>query len=175
MMSVIKEYDLPYIFPKQIEEELKHVSDTIDESDIKNRVDFRGEQIFTIDGEDAKDLDDAISIEKKENGKFLLGVHIADVSNYVKEGSLLNKEAIDRGTSVYMFDRVIPMLPTKLSNGICSLNQGVDRFTLSIIMEINNKGKVLSYKVCKGVINVTRRMTYTNITKILEKSEKGLV
>lgn len=172
MMSVIKEYELPYEFPKQIDEELKNIKDTIDEADIKNRVDFRNDEIFTIDGEDAKDLDDAISIEKKDNGNFLLGVHIADVSNYVKEGSFLNKEAIDRGTSVYMFDRVIPMLPTKLSNGICSLNQGVDRFTLSIIMEINSKGKVLSSKVCKGVINVTRRMSYTNVTKILEKSDK---
>lgn len=172
MMSVIKQYELPYEFPKQIDEELKNISDTIDESDIKNRVDFRGELTFTIDGEDAKDLDDAISIEKKNNGNFILGVHIADVSNYVKEGSFLNKEAIDRGTSVYMFDRVIPMLPKKLSNGICSLNQGVDRFTLSIIMEINSKGKVISAKVCKGVINVTRRMSYTNVTKILEKSDK---
>lgn len=174
MMSVIKEYELPYEFPKQIEEELKNISDTIDEVDIKNRVDFRNDEIFTIDGEDAKDLDDAISIEKKDNGNFILGVHIADVSNYVKEGSFLNKEAIDRGTSVYMFDRVIPMLPTKLSNGICSLNQGVDRFTLSIIMEINGKGKVISSKVCKGVINVTRRMSYTNVTKILEKSDKEI-
>lgn len=174
MMSVIKEYDLPYEFPKQIEEELKNISDTIDEADIKNRVDFRNDEIFTIDGEDAKDLDDAISIEKKDNGNFVLGVHIADVSNYVKEGSFLNKEAIDRGTSVYMFDRVIPMLPTKLSNGICSLNQGVDRFTLSIIMEINGKGKVVSSRVCKGVINVTRKMSYTNVTKILEKSDKEI-
>ncbi len=175
MMSVIKEYDLPYEFPKQIDEELKNIKDTIDEDDIKNRVDFRNDEIFTIDGEDAKDLDDAISIEKKDNGNFVLGVHIADVSNYVKEGSFLNREAIDRGTSVYMFDRVIPMLPTKLSNGICSLNQGVDRFTLSIIMEINSKGKVLSSKVCKGVINVTRRMSYTNVTKILEKSDKEVL
>ena len=175
MMSVIKEYELPYEFPKQIDEELKNIKDTIDEDDIKNRVDFRNDEIFTIDGEDAKDLDDAISIEKKDNGNFVLGVHIADVSNYVKEGSFLNKEAIDRGTSVYMFDRVIPMLPTKLSNGICSLNQGVDRFTLSIIMEINSKGKVLSSKVCKGIINVTRRMSYTNVTKILEKSDKEVL
>lgn len=175
MMSVIKEYDLPYEFPKQIDEELKNIKDTIDEDDIENRVDFRNDEIFTIDGEDAKDLDDAISIEKKDNGNFVLGVHIADVSNYVKEGSFLNREAIDRGTSVYMFDRVIPMLPTKLSNGICSLNQGVDRFTLSIIMEINSKGKVLSSKVCKGVINVTRRMSYTNVTKILEKSDKEVL
>ncbi len=172
MMSVIKEYILPYEFPKELDEELKYIKDTIDESDIKNRVDFRNEEIFTIDGEDAKDLDDAISINKNANGTFTLGVHIADVSNYVKEGSLLNKEAIERGTSVYMFDRVIPMLPTKLSNGICSLNQGVDRFTLSIIMEIDDKGKVITSKVCKGVIKVTRRMTYTNVTKILENSDE---
>lgn len=174
MMSVIKQYSLPYEFPKEIDEELKYIQDKIDEKDIKNRVDFRNEQIFTIDGEDAKDLDDAISIEKLDNGNFLLGVHIADVSNYVKEGSLLNKEALERGTSVYMFDRVIPMLPTKLSNGICSLNQGVDRFTLSIVMEIDNKGQVLSSKVCKGIINVTRRMTYTNVTKILENSDANI-
>ncbi len=172
MMSVIKQYELPYEFPAEIEEELKYIDDEIDKNDVKNRVDFRDKEIFTIDGEDAKDLDDAISIEKYDNGNYLLGVHIADVSHYVKEGSLLNKEAIERGTSVYMFDRVIPMLPTKLSNGICSLNQGVDRFTLSIIMEINNKGKVISSKVCKGIINVTRRMTYTNVTKILENSDE---
>lgn len=174
MLSVIKQYSLPYEFPSEMDEELKYIQDNIDEKDIKNRVDFRNEQIFTIDGEDAKDLDDAISIEKLDNGNFLLGVHIADVSNYVKEGSLLNKEAIERGTSVYMFDRVIPMLPTKLSNGICSLNQGVDRFTLSIVMEIDTKGQVLSSKVCKGVIKVTRRMTYTNVTKILENSDEKI-
>ena len=174
MMSVIRQYELPYEFSKEIEDELRKIDDEINESDIKNRTDFRDEEIFTIDGEDAKDLDDAISIKKTEDGHFVLGVHIADVSNYVKEGSMLNHEAIQRGTSVYMFDRVIPMLPQKLSNGICSLNQGVDRFTLSIIMEINEKGKILSSKVCKGVINVTRRMSYTNVTKILENSDEKI-
>lgn len=175
MLSVIKEYDLPYEFPKAIEEELKHINPSVDDNDIKNRVDFRNEEIFTIDGEDAKDLDDAISINKLDNGRYELGVHIADVSHYVKEGSLINREAIERGTSVYMFDRVIPMLPKELSNGICSLNQGVDRLTLSIIMEINKKGEVISSKVCKGVIRVTRRMSYTNVTKILENSDKEVV
>ena len=163
MLSVIKQYELPYEFPTEIDDELKYIDDEIDKNDIKNRVDFRDKELFTIDGEDAKDLDDAISIEKNDNGNYLLGVHIADVSHYVKEGSLLNKEAIERGTSVYMFDRVIPMLPTKLSNGICSLNQGVDRFTLSILIEINSKGKIISSKVCKGIINVTRRMRWRSL------------
>lgn len=175
MLSVIKEYDLPYEFPKAIDEELKHINSTVNESDLVGRIDFRDEEIFTIDGEDAKDLDDAISINKLDNGRYELGVHIADVSHYVKEGSVINGEAIKRGTSVYMFDRVIPMLPKELSNGICSLNQGVDRLTLSIIMEINKKGEVVSSKVCKGVIKVTRRMSYTNVTKILENSDDAIV
>lgn len=175
MMSVIRDNGLPYEFPDEVESELIYIDEKIDKKDIPNRVDLRSKEIFTIDGEDAKDLDDAISIEKNEKGNYILGVHIADVSYYVREGTSLNKEAINRGTSVYMFDRVIPMLPTKLSNGICSLNQGEDRFTLSITMEIDSKGNVLSSDVYKGIINVTRRMTYTNVTKILENSDMKIV
>lgn len=175
MMSVIRDNGLPYEFPDEVESELIYIEEKIDKKDIPNRVDLRSKEIFTIDGEDAKDLDDAISIEKNEKGNYILGVHIADVSYYVREGTSLNKEAINRGTSVYMFDRVIPMLPTKLSNGICSLNQGEDRFTLSITMEIDSKGNVLSSDVYKGIINVTRRMTYTNVTKILENSDMKIV
>ena len=144
----------------------------VDEDDIKNRRDLREEEIFTIDGEDAKDLDDAVNVKKLDNGNYILGVHIADVSHYVKEGSFLDKEAIIRGTSVYMLDRVIPMLPVELSNGICSLNAGKDRFAISCIMEINAKGQVISSDIFKSVINVTERMSYTNVQKILDNSDR---
>ena len=175
MMSLIKEYDLPYEFPMQVMNEAKAISQTIDENDIKNRKDLREEEIFTIDGEDAKDLDDAVNVKKLPNGNYILGVHIADVSHYVKEGSALDKEAVLRGTSVYMLDRVIPMLPVELSNGICSLNQGQDRFAISCVMEINKEGKVVSSDIFKSVINVTRRMSYTNVQKILDNSDKDVV
>ena len=175
MMSLIKEYDLPYEFPMQVMNEAKAISQTIDENDIKNRKDLREEEIFTIDGEDAKDLDDAVNVKKLPNGNYILGVHIADVSHYVKEGSALDKEAVLRGTSVYMLDRVIPMLPVELSNGICSLNQGKDRFAISCVMEINKEGKVVSSDIFKSVINVTRRMSYTNVQKILDNSDKDVV
>ena len=176
MLCVIEELSLPNEFPDEVKIEALSMPQKIFEKDIKaNRVDHRGERIFTIDGEDAKDLDDAISVEKLENGNYKLSVHIADVSNYVKEGSSLDKEAIYRGTSVYMFDRVIPMLPFELSNGICSLNQGENRFALSCIMEINNKGQVVSGDVHKSVINVTRRMSYTDINKILNNLDAEVV
>ncbi len=175
MMSLIKEYDLPYEFPKEVINEAKMISQTIDEKDIKNRKDLREEEIFTIDGEDAKDLDDAVNVKRLDNGNYCLGVHIADVSHYVKEGSFLDKEAIIRGTSVYMLDRVIPMLPVELSNGICSLNEGKDRFAISCIMEINKEGKVVSSDIFKSVINVTRRMSYTNVQKILDNSDEEVV
>ena len=136
---------------------------------------FRDIPIYTIDSEEAKDLDDAISIEKTDEDNFILGVHIADVSYYVKEGSYLDKEAIYRGTSIYMLDRVIPMLPIELSNGICSLNEGEDRFTLSIIMEIDKTGKVIASKITKGIINVKRRMSYTNVQKIIDKSDNKIL
>ena len=172
MMSLIKEYDLPYEFPEPVLKEAKKIAQEVDEDDIKNRRDLREEEIFTIDGEDAKDLDDAVNVKKLDNGNYILGVHIADVSHYVKEGSFLDKEAIIRGTSVYMLDRVIPMLPVELSNGICSLNAGKDRFAISCIMEINAKGQVISSDIFKSVINVTERMSYTNVQKILDNSDK---
>ena len=175
MMSLIKEYDLPYEFPMQVINEAKSIEQTIDEKDIKSRKDLRKEEIFTIDGEDAKDLDDAVNVKKLQNGNYMLGVHIADVSHYVKEGSSLDEEAILRGTSVYMLDRVIPMLPVELSNGICSLNEGQDRFAISCIMEINKEGNVVSSDIFKSVINVTRRMSYTNVQKILDNSDEEVV
>ena len=137
MLSLVKEHNLPYEFPVPVLEEADQIKGMIEKKDIPRRVDLRNETIFTIDGEDAKDLDDAVCVKKMENGNYLLGVHIADVSYYVKENSKIDREAYIRGTSVYMLDRVIPMLPTKLSNGICSLNAGKDRFTMSIDMEIN--------------------------------------
>ena len=141
MLCLIKEYNLPYEFPEFVLEEASKIREEVEKKDIPNRVDRRDKTIFTIDGEDAKDLDDAVLVEKLPNGNYKLGVYIADVSYYVKEGSKLDKEALTRGTSIYMLDRVIPMLPKKLSNGICSLNAGVDRFTLSVEMEIDNLRK----------------------------------
>ena len=167
MLSLVKEYDLPYEFPEPVINEAKSLKLVITEEDLKYRLDLRNEEIFTIDGEDAKDLDDGVCVKKLENGNYELGVHIADVSHYVKSNSNLDKEAIIRGTSVYMMDRVIPMLPTELSNGICSLNAGEERFAISVIMEINNKGQVISSDVRKSVIKVTKRMTYNNVFKIL--------
>lgn len=141
MLSLIKEYKLPYRFPENVVEEAKKLGNKVDKKDIPNRVDLREQNIFTIDGEDAKDLDDAIRVTKNKEGNYVLDVHIADVSFYVKEDSLLDKEAFLRGTSIYMLGRVIPMLPRELSNGICSLNEGEDRFTLSCTMEIDKKRK----------------------------------
>ena len=173
MLSLIKDYDLPYKFPKEVVKEAKKYGTSINSEDIKNRVDLRGKcDIFTIDGDDAKDLDDAVCVQKLDNGNYKLDVHIADVSYYVRENTLLDKEAYIRGTSIYMLDRVIPMLPRELSNGICSLNAGEDRFTLSVSMEINPKGNVISSDVYKGIINVTERMSYKNVQKILDNSDE---
>ena len=172
MLSLIKEYNLPYEFPEPVIKEARKISQVINKKEIPSRKDLRAEEIFTIDGEDAKDLDDAVNVKKLENGNYFLGVHIADVSHYVKEGSFLDKEAILRGTSVYMLDRVIPMLPVELSNGICSLNAGKDRFAISCIMEINEKGQVVSSDIFKSVIRVTERMSYTDVQKILDDSDK---
>ena len=166
-LSIIKEYKLPYEFPKPVIKEAKKLAESKKIEEDK-RVDFRDQMIFTIDGEDAKDLDDAISIQKTKKGNFLLSVHIADVSHYVKENSNLDKEARLRGTSVYMLNRVIPMLPKELSNGICSLNAGEDRYTLSVLMEVNAKGEVISSDITKGIINVTKRMSYQEVQKVLE-------
>ena len=175
LLSVVKEFDLPNEFPSFVKQEAENISQEINEKDIKNRRDLRNNIIFTIDGEDAKDLDDAISVTKNNEGNYLLDVHIADVSYYVKEGSNLDNEAIKRGTSVYMFDRVIPMLPVELSNGICSLNCGKDRFALSCSMEIDAKGNVVSVDVYKSVIRVTERMTYTNVNKIINNLDEKIV
>ena len=175
MLSIIKEHNLPARFPEKVVEEAKKCGDKVSEKDIENRRDFRNKNIFTIDGEDAKDLDDAVRVEKLENGNYKLEVHIADVSNYVKENSLLDSEALIRGTSIYMLGRVIPMLPRELSNGICSLNQGEDRLTLSCIMEIDKNGNVISSDVCKGVICVTKRMSYKDVQKILDGNDKEIL
>ena len=175
MLSIIKEHKLPAKFPEAVVEEAKRCGNKIDKKDIPNRRDFRDKVIFTIDGEDAKDLDDAVRVEKLDNGNYKLEVHIADVSYYVKESSLLDSEALVRGTSIYMLGRVIPMLPRELSNGICSLNAGEDRFTLSCIMEIDNNGNVVSSDICKGIICVTARMSYTNVQKILDGEDNEVL
>ena len=175
MLSIIKEHKLPAKFPEAVVEEAKRCGNKIDKKDIPNRRDFRDKVIFTIDGEDAKDLDDAVRVEKLDNGNYKLEVHIADVSYYVKENSLLDSEALVRGTSIYMLGRVIPMLPRELSNGICSLNAGEDRFTLSCIMEIDSNGNVVSSDICKGIICVTERMSYTNVQKILDGEDKEVL
>lgn len=170
ILSIIAKYDFSDQFPEEVMKELDDIPNEIDENDIKNRVDLRSIELFTIDGDDAKDLDDAVSLKMLENGNYELGVHIADVSYYVKENTAIDKEAYNRGTSVYLVDRVLPMLPHKLSNGICSLNGGVDRFALSCIMEINEKGDVVNYNVFPSVIKSKLRMTYKKVNDILEKN-----
>ena len=174
-LCIVKEFELPEGFPKEVRNEVNNIKQKIDVKEIPYRMDFRDVPIYTIDGEDAKDLDDAISIGKAFDGNYILGVHIADVSNYVTEGSSLDKEAIYRGTSVYLLDRVIPMLPFELSNGICSLNAGEDRFTLSIIMEIDENGKVVSSKITKGIINVKERMSYKDVQSILDGKDERVL
>lgn len=166
IMSIIKAYDLPVEFPESVKKAINDIPDVVSEKDKAGRVDLRNIQMVTIDGEDAKDLDDAVSISK-EGPVYHLGVHIADVSHYVTEGSALDKESLKRGTSVYLVDRVIPMIPHKLSNGICSLNQGEDRLALSCLMDIDEKGNVVGHRICETVINVDRRMSYTSVKKIL--------
>ena len=168
MLSLIKEYKLPNEFPPAVLEEVANIPEEITENGIKNRVDLRNEEIFTIDGEDAKDLDDAVNVIKNDDGTFTLGVHIADVSYYVKSGSKIDKEAIKRGTSIYMMDRVIPMLPKKLSNGICSLNENQDRFTISVIMKIDKKGQVIDSDIFKSVIKTTKRMNYHDVDDLFK-------
>lgn len=175
MKCLIKEYDIPEKFPIEAKKEAQSLNQFIDKKDIPNRVDFRDLDIFTIDGDDSKDLDDAISVSKDENGIYTLGVYIADVSYYVKSGMALDKEAINRGTSIYMLDRVVPMLPFELSNGICSLNAGEDRFVLAIVMKIDENGIVKSSKISKGIVNVKERMTYTNVAKILDNSDSDVI
>lgn len=159
-------------FDDAVKAEADRIPDAVD--DIADRVDLRDKLIFTIDGDDARDFDDAVSLTLLENGNYYLGVHIADVSHYVKEGSALDNEAYNRGTSVYLADRVIPMLPQRLSNGICSLNPSVDRLTLSVFMEINSSGEVVSHKLEKSVICSKERMTYNKVTTLLEGNDKEL-
>ncbi len=175
MISLIKEHSLPSEFPEQVVEEARKYGNKINESEIYGRVDFRDRLIFTIDGEDAKDLDDAIRVEKINSNRYKLEVHIADVSHYVKEGSLLDKEASIRGTSVYMLGKVIPMLPKELSNELCSLNAKQDRFTLSCLMEIDGDGNLISSEVVKGIINVEERMSYNDVQKIIDNSDTQVV
>lgn len=170
ILSVIKAYGLPEEYPDEVMDQVEGIESEVAESEKEGRSDYRELQTVTIDGEDAKDLDDAITLTK-ENGIYHLGVHIADVSHYVTEKSALDKEALKRGTSVYLVDRVIPMLPHKLSNGICSLNEGVDRLALSCMMEINADGKIVRHSIEESVINVTRRMSYTSVHKIIEEND----
>ena len=167
MLSIIKQFNLENEFPKEVIKEAKSVSK--EKITSKGRVDFRDKEIFTIDSEDAKDLDDAVGVDKNDDGTYTLYVHIADVSHYVKSGGMLDKEAVIRGTSVYMLDRVIPMLPKELSNGVCSLNQHEDRYALSVIMRIDKKGKVIDSNIVKSIINVTKRMNYHNVYALIEK------
>jgi ribonuclease R len=174
ILSIMRKYNLTVDFPKKVEAEIKNISDEVSEKEKANRKDLRDMTTITIDGADAKDLDDAVSIEKLSNGNFKLGVHIADVTHYVREGTALDKEALERGTSVYLVDRVVPMLPRKLSNGICSLNPKVDRLTLSVFMEINKKGEVINHEIAESVINVKERMIYEDISDILEKDDQNL-
>ena len=174
ILSIIYQYDLPGEFPEEVMKEVESVPAQVDEKDKKGRRDMRDIQMVTIDGEDAKDLDDAISIEKLENGMYRLGVHIADVTHYVKEKSPLDKEAYERGTSIYLVDRVIPMLPHKLSNGICSLNAHVDRLALTCMMDIDQNGNVRNHEIVETLINIDERMTYTNVKKILLDHDEEL-
>ncbi|WP_078579202.1 ribonuclease R [Salipaludibacillus agaradhaerens] len=167
ILSVIHKHGLPGEFPQDALDQANDVPDEIAEEDLAGRRDLREETIVTIDGADAKDLDDAVQVKKLENGNYLLGVHIADVSHYVKEGSPIDVEAYDRATSCYLVDRVIPMIPHRLSNGICSLNPQVDRLTLSCDMEISANGEVVNHDIYQSVIRTNERMTYTDVRKIL--------
>lgn len=167
ILSIIKGFDLPVDFPERVLNQAQRVAKDVSDADREGRKDLRDVQMVTIDGEDAKDLDDAVSLEKKD-GNYYLGVHIADVTNYVQENSALDREALERGTSVYLVDRVIPMLPHTLSNGICSLNMGEDRLALSCLMTLDEKGTVTGYEIAETVINVNQRMSYTDVNKILD-------
>lgn len=170
ILSIVKAYDMPVEFSEKIMHQVENVSKEVTDADMAGRMDLRDWTMITIDGEDAKDLDDAVSLFM-DGDNYVLGVHIADVSNYVQEHSALDVEALKRGTSVYLVDRVIPMLPHALSNGICSLNEAQNRLTLSCIMTINPKGEVIDHKIAETVIRTNRRMTYTNVKKILEDKD----
>ena len=171
ILSIVYKYNIHTEFPEDVKEEVKNIPMEVKDIDLLGRRDLRTWEIFTIDGDDTKDIDDAISIEKMANGHYKLGVHIADVSYYVKEGSPLDNEAMERGTSVYLVDRVIPMLPHELSNGICSLNPNVDRLAISCVMEFDHQGKQLDYEIFPSVIRSRIQMTYKKVNSILEKNE----
>lgn len=175
ILSVIRRYELAVEFPEEVYAEIEHLGTEVAEADKKGREDLRDLLTITIDGVDAKDLDDAVSLKRLGNGNFELGVHIADVSHYVRENTALDKEAYARGTSVYLVDRVIPMLPHKLSNGICSLNPHVDRLALSCLMEVNGRGEVVSHRILESIINSDYRMTYTAVREILEDGTPALL
>jgi ribonuclease R len=175
ILSIIRKYGLPESFPEDVMAEAEAVPETIHEQELAGRRDLRNVRMVTIDGEDAKDLDDAVSVEQLPNGHVKLGVHIADVSYYVKEGSLLDKEAYNRGCSVYLVDRVIPMLPPRLSNGICSLNPQVDRLTLTCEMVIDAEGNIMDHEIFPSVIRTNERMTYTAVHRILEEQDPELM
>lgn len=174
ILSIVKAYDLPVDFSEKIMRQVENVAKDVTPADMAGRMDLRDWMMVTIDGEDAKDLDDAVSLFM-DGDNYVLGVHIADVSNYVQEHSALDVEALKRGTSVYLVDRVIPMLPKELSNGICSLNEQQDRLTLSCIMTINPKGEVIDHKIAETVIKTNRRMTYTNVKKILVDKDEAVI
>jgi ribonuclease R len=171
ILSIVEKYEIKYEFDPEVVEQLDSIPEEISEKDKVGRRDLTNEVIFTIDGDDTKDIDDAISVEKLDNGNYKLGVHIADVSYYVREGSPLDLEAMERGTSVYLVDRVIPMLPHKLSNGICSLNPGVERLAISCVMEIDNKGNTVDYEIFESVIKSRIQMTYKKVNKVLKDEE----
>ncbi len=175
ILSVIRRFDLSLEFPDKVYQEIENLEAEVLEKEKQSREDFRKLLTITIDGEDAKDLDDAVSLTKMENGNYWLGVHIADVTHYVREHTALDQEAYARGTSVYLVDRVIPMLPHRLSNGICSLNPHTDRLTMSCMMEIDEKGNVVSHKICESVIYSDFRMTYTAVREIIEDKTPALL
>ena len=168
ILKIVAEFDIPYEFSEKALQEAKLMPKTVLPKDFEGRKDLRDKEIFTIDGSDTKDIDDAISLEMLQNGNYLLGVHIADVSYYVKEGSVLKKEALERGNSVYLADRVIPMLPVELSNGICSLNPNVDRCAMSIEMEIDKEGNVVHKELFRSIIKSRKKMTYESVNKVLK-------
>ena len=175
IVAIIRQYNKTEDFPSKVVKEVKNISLDIPKDEVARRLDLRKKTIFTIDGADAKDLDDAVSVTKKENGNYILGVHIADVTHYVKEHTSLDSEALKRGTSVYLIDRVIPMLPKILSNGMCSLNPKVDRLTLSIEMEINSNGTIVSHNIYESIINSTERLVYTDVSDIIENNDENLI
>ncbi|HBM81000.1 MAG: ribonuclease R [Clostridiales bacterium] len=175
ILSVMRKYGLPEEFPEDVEKAAQAIPEEIPACEYKRRRDLRNLKMVTIDGDDAKDLDDAVSVERLKNGNYMLGVHIADVSYYVKENNAIDKEAQKRGTSVYLIDRVIPMLPKKLSNDVCSLNPNVDRLTMTCMMKIDKKGNIKDHEIFESIIRTNARMTYTDVNKILKDNDQELI